>query len=237
MSEKVKFSSPSSNWASHPAYARYWQHYHQAMAWMRGHQLAYRKALEAYYSAFWYSTTEDTEQTSTDGDQDLAQHSGCLVGSRTTQHRYSQSRRGATCQPQRNAQLEEPMSVSSEWSSSSDSEGVECDVSNMEITQELRDYFAQTERHREERKRQQLLDEKRLEDYVNADHDLYYSCPQRSVEPPNEKVWERRMADMKRLYGDSAAKIQAMEAAMQLDFDKHCDKKRPKYWPVIPLKF
>ena len=27
---------------------------------------------------------------------------------------------------------------------------VECDVSNMEITEELRQYFAQTERHREE---------------------------------------------------------------------------------------
>ena len=42
---------------------------------------------------------------------------------------------------------------------------------------------------------------------------------------------------MQRLYGASAAKIQAMETAMQLSFDKHCDRKQPKYWPVIPLKF
>lgn len=34
--------------------------------------------------------------------------------------------------------------------SSSDSE-IECDVSNMEISEELRQYFAQTKRHREER--------------------------------------------------------------------------------------
>lgn len=33
--------------------------------------------------------------------------------------------------------------------SSSDSE-IECDVSNMEISEELRQYFAQTEKHREE---------------------------------------------------------------------------------------
>lgn len=33
--------------------------------------------------------------------------------------------------------------------SSSDSE-IECDVSNMEISEELREYFAQTEKHREE---------------------------------------------------------------------------------------
>lgn len=31
--------------------------------------------------------------------------------------------------------------------------GVECDVSNMEITEELRQYFAETERHREERRK------------------------------------------------------------------------------------
>lgn len=84
--------------------------------------------------------------------------------------------------------------------------------------------------------RQQQLDEARLEDYVNADHDLYYST-RRSVEPPSERPGERRQAEMKRLYGDSAAKIQAMEAAVQLSFDKYCDRKRPKYWPVIPLKF
>ena len=37
-----------------------------------------------------------------------------------------------------------------ELESDSDDE-VECDLSNMEITEELRQYFAQTERHREER--------------------------------------------------------------------------------------
>lgn len=84
--------------------------------------------------------------------------------------------------------------------------------------------------------RQQQLDAKRLEDYVNADHDLYCHS-HRSVETPAERPGERRQAEMKRLYGDSAAKIQAMEAAVQLSFDKHCDTKRPKYWPVIPLKF
>lgn len=36
-----------------------------------------------------------------------------------------------------------------EEESSSDSE-IECDVSNMEISEELRQYFAQTEKHREE---------------------------------------------------------------------------------------
>lgn len=84
--------------------------------------------------------------------------------------------------------------------------------------------------------RQEQLDAQRMEDYVNADHDLYYRT-RRSVEAPSERPGERRHVEMKRLYGDSAAKIQAMEAAVQLTFNKHFDRKRPKYWPVIPLKF
>lgn len=130
---------------------------------------------------------------------------------------------------------EEALYEEEELESDSDDE-VECDLSNMEITEELRQYFAQTERHREERRRQQQLDEERLNDYVNADHGLYFNH-HRSVEPPAEKPWERRQAEMKRLYGNSAPKILAMEAAVQLSFDKHCDRKQPKYWPVIPLKF
>lgn len=84
--------------------------------------------------------------------------------------------------------------------------------------------------------RQQQLDEARLQDYVNADHDLYYNT-HRSMEAPSERPGERRQAEMKRLYGEGAAKILAMEAAVQLSFDKYFDRKRPKYWPVIPLKF
>lgn len=119
--------------------------------------------------------------------------------------------------------------------SDSDNE-TECDLSNMEITEELRQYFAETERHREERRQQQQLEAKRLNDYVNADHGLYYNH-HRSTEPPLEKPGAGRQAKMKSLYGDSAPKILAMEAAVQMSFDKSCDKKQPKYWPVIPLKF
>ena len=113
---------------------------------------------------------------------------------------------------------------------------VACDLSNMAITEELRQYFAETERHREELLQRQQLDAERLDSYVNADHDLYCNT-RRSVEAPAERPVERRQAEMKRLYWDSAAKIQAMEATVQLSFDKHCDPKQPNYWPVIPLKF
>lgn len=81
-------------------------------------------------------------------------------------------------------------------------------------------------------RQQQLEDE---DPYVEADQDLHRRV-ERSVEPPAERPGERRMAEMKKLYGAEAAKIQAMEAAMQLIFDRNCDRKQPKYWPIIPLK-
>ncbi|CAN9498201.1 unnamed protein product [Ophioblennius macclurei] len=119
--------------------------------------------------------------------------------------------------------------------SSSDGE-IECDVSNMEISEELRQYFAQTERHREELKKQQQLEAEQQECYIPADQDLHSASWRSSVAPPTERPGERRAAEMKKLYGEDASKILAMEAAMQLSFERNCDLKRPKYWPVIPLK-
>ncbi|XP_008587949.1 PREDICTED: gem-associated protein 8 isoform X2 [Galeopterus variegatus] len=155
-------------------------------------------------------------------------------------HSYSHFRRSGQHPRGRSmiqASTREDQALPEEEEIETESDGeVECDLSNMEITEELRQYFAETERHREERRRQQQLDAERLQDYVNADHDLY-NRTRRSVKPPTERPGERRRAEMKRLYGDSATKIQAIETAMQLSFDKHCDRKQPKYWPVIPLKF
>ncbi|XP_042369017.1 gem-associated protein 8 isoform X2 [Plectropomus leopardus] len=119
--------------------------------------------------------------------------------------------------------------------SSSDSE-IECDVSNMEISEELRQYFAQTEKHREELKKQQQMEAEQHDSYVPADQDLRGVSWRSSVTPPSERPGERRGAEMKKLYGKDAPKIMAMEAAMQLNFDRNCDLKQPKYWPVIPLK-
>uniref|UniRef100_A0A3B4AJ78 Uncharacterized protein n=1 Tax=Periophthalmus magnuspinnatus TaxID=409849 RepID=A0A3B4AJ78_9GOBI len=225
----------------HPVYSRYWQHYSQAMGWYQRHRRAYHKALHAAYGP------------------------ACYPQSHPSHARYTDWEAGEEEEEYDDEEEEEE-----EEESSSDND-IECDVSNMEISEELRQYFAQTEKHREELSKDSIFylnkcdiynsditicDEKLIylaqclihvscvtekqqqqeEDYVPADQDLHDSSYRSSVAPPIERPGERRAAEMKKLYGKDAAKIMAMEAAMQLTFDRNCDLKQPKYWPVIPLK-
>uniref|UniRef100_S4RRV5 Gem nuclear organelle associated protein 8 n=1 Tax=Petromyzon marinus TaxID=7757 RepID=S4RRV5_PETMA len=109
--------------------------------------------------------------------------------------------------------------------------------SDVEITDELRAYFAETERHREERRLEQEQEDERAEGMVWADEPPGTRQVQASSLAPQERPGERRRVEMARLYGEEACvRILALEAAMQLSFDQHCDRTRPKYWPIIPLK-
>uniref|UniRef100_H0XHN9 Gem nuclear organelle associated protein 8 n=1 Tax=Otolemur garnettii TaxID=30611 RepID=H0XHN9_OTOGA len=232
-------SKVSESWYSHPAYARYQQHYRQAMAWMQNHQNAYRKAMQLYSSFSRHLPSPVSSPSSCDNEardpQSFGDHHLAQQDYHCSSHfRRSRKQRHISRRFQVSSREDQTSSQDEEEETESDRE-TECDLSNMVITQELCQYFAETKRHREERRRQQQLDTQHLDDHVNADHDLCYN-PHRSFEPPTERCSKWHKAEMKHLYGDSAAKIQAMEAAVQLSSDKHCDRKQPKYWPVIPLK-
>ncbi|KAJ8253312.1 hypothetical protein GJAV_G00211480 [Gymnothorax javanicus] len=212
------------SWFSHPVFDRYWQHYHQGMSWLQRHKCAYRRALAAYaFPPFPPPDPAAPPSRYSDwhaGEDVAAGRARSRVGQPS--ERTSRNSRPATA------------NETDEEGTDSDSE-IECDVSNMEITDELRQYFAQTEKHREELKKQQQMEAEQQGAYVLADRDLH-RVSLLSAAPPAERPGERRGAEMKKLYGEDAAKIQAMEAAVQLCFDRNCDRKQPKYWPVIPLR-
>ncbi|XP_043921675.1 gem-associated protein 8 [Protopterus annectens] len=224
-----------SPWYAHKIYSKYWRHYSQAMQWLDRHKQAYKKAVESTYC---YPGFESSGAASNrDADWDV--HESLLSSSSNSsepnqrRHHYQGMQHPKTSEKSTEKQVE-----MKETGGSEDSESeyeIECDISNMEITEELRQYFAQTEKHREELKRQHQISAQVLETYVAADHDLHL-VKGRTVEPPAERPGERRVAEMKLLYGEDASKIQGMETAMQLTFDRNCDKKQPKYWPIIPLR-
>ncbi|KAL6481553.1 hypothetical protein MHYP_G00096330 [Metynnis hypsauchen] len=205
-------------WYAHPIYARYWQHYQQAMSWHHRHRRAYSKALQAAYGPALYPVFPTVTPRYAD-----------WHGEERDDRAQGRTRRWG-----REEEEEQEDPESEEESESSEESEIECNVSNMDISAELRQFFAQTERHREELKKQQQMEAERQEAYVLADQDLH-RVSWRSAQPPSERPGERRSAEMKKLYGKDAAKIQGMEAAMQLTFDRNCDRKQPKYWPVIPL--
>lgn len=45
-----------------------------------------------------------------------------------------------------------------------------------------------------------------------------------------------RNSNAKLLYGEASPTILAMETALQTTVDRHRDKAKPQYWPIIPLK-
>ncbi|XP_076673083.1 uncharacterized protein LOC143371615 [Andrena cerasifolii] len=47
---------------------------------------------------------------------------------------------------------------------------------------------------------------------------------------------QARKNNAKLLYGESSPTILAMETALQTSVDRHKDKAKPQYWPIIPLK-
>ncbi|XP_044286505.1 gem-associated protein 8 [Varanus komodoensis] len=220
-------------WYSHKVYARYWKHYNQAMEWMCRHKMAYRKAMASLYNPSLFSSENHPSKRYHDWDEGGPMEDGSYCAfTRSSKAPYIP--RPSRAPP--NTGRREAVERESETDTESEGEGeIEYDLSNMEITEELRQYFEQTERHREELRKQQQLEAEHQGTYVEADHDLHQSAG-RSAQPPAEKPGERRMAEMKKLYGAGASKIQAMETTMQLGFDRNCDKKQPKYWPIIPLK-
>lgn len=142
-------------WYFQKMYARYWKHYDLAMRWMHRHQEAYRKAMESVYHVPWppYAASPSSRYSDWDGDDPPCTHS----------HFSNYSPRGRAqqymdAQPGKEDDDREEEEEDSEVEEDLESEGeFEYDLSNMEITEELRQFFAQTERHREELRKSVLV--------------------------------------------------------------------------------
>ncbi|KAM9567840.1 gem-associated protein 8 isoform 2-T4 [Guaruba guarouba] len=136
-------------WYSRQVYAKYWKHYDLAMRWMRRHQRAYRKAMESFYHLPWHPAAAFPTSHYSDWDGNDLPHTQSYSSSHRPSDRAAYQR-GAQQYADAH-QKREDADGDSEMEEDSESEGeIEYDLSNMEITEELRQFFAQTEAHREE---------------------------------------------------------------------------------------
>lgn len=156
-------------WYAQKVYARYWRHYDLAMRWMRRHQKAYRKAMESFYRLPWHpwhpAAASPSSHYSDWGGNDLPYtqnySSSCRPHVRAPYHAGAQQYTDAYKEREdadEDSEMEEDADRDSEMEEDSESGGeIECDLSNMEITEELRQFFAETERHREELRKSMLV--------------------------------------------------------------------------------
>ncbi|XP_017798203.1 PREDICTED: gem-associated protein 8-like [Habropoda laboriosa] len=120
-------------------------------------------------------------------------------------------------QQQRNVEGEEEETASNE------------ETENLEfhVNEDMMSFLEQSMRHKielKQRRESELVIEKAKED----DED---GCIQGGA------TWiHARNSNAKLLYGEASPTILAMETALQTTVDRHKDKAKPQYWPIIPLK-
>ncbi|XP_070554444.1 gem-associated protein 8-like [Ptychodera flava] len=232
-------SSPGQPWHQDPRFHRYWQHYHNVWEW--------------YYTN-WFPTLSVMQQrhfTQYDSGIPLdivSDHNASSYWVRNSmqrQHPHSVWD-PSTFPPANDDDLANKQDFMSDESEETDSESESCNVSEdsqdmeMEVSQEMKEFFAKSEQHREQRKKEiedlkQKIFSGKEQDYINAE-DMYKSSVSTSHEAPTERPGQRRRTEMKMLYGEDAAMIHGMETALQLQFDRNYDRKQPKLWPTIPFK-
>ncbi|XP_059824007.1 gem-associated protein 8 isoform X3 [Hypanus sabinus] len=146
--QDVRMRQSSDMWYNHRMYSRFWQHYQQAMGWLQKHRRAYHKAIRSFEHSPWYST-ESTASHFTDWHHGSSYYSSrCAQQDDLNQSKWQQSPYSTDNEEEN---LKDIADISSDTEVESDTENeLECDVSNVEITEELRQYFEQTEKHREE---------------------------------------------------------------------------------------
>uniref|UniRef100_A0A0P4WAP2 Gem-associated protein 8 n=2 Tax=Scylla olivacea TaxID=85551 RepID=A0A0P4WAP2_SCYOL len=98
---------------------------------------------------------------------------------------------------------------------------------DMEVNEDFLLFLEQSKKHREEWKVAKV--KKNQEATQTA-----ASITEKAVEP-KEHPDVIRSREMQQLYGQASAKIQAMETALQLSFDRNATLHQPNYWPNIPI--
>lgn len=255
-SEKINFDSK--DWYKHRLFQRYWTHYRQSMDWCKKHT-AIRSKLQAKVRTNSKSAYINTNPYQNWGYpvnypssypfvfqpqfynpyQDYASQG---IGQTSDPYHQVPGNFGKSpSQRRKRRKNRKKRSSSFDTASSRHSESVETENSEMfemEITQDMVEFFTKSEEHRKQREKDKLeeLNKEQEGDRVNVEEVHSTSHSGHSLSAPKERPGARRTAEMKVLYGKGAAMIHGMETALQMKFDRNVDLKQPKMWPNMPLR-
>ena len=117
-----------------------------------------------------------------------------------------------------------------------DCEAVEDSHDDREAIEQLQQFLQESaahQRHMAEVRRQR----KEAESQYVPDTQGPVEIPLPSEAAPQSQPHKSRFEALICLYGDSADSIVSMETNLQARFDRSVDSSRPRYWPIIPLRF
>ncbi|GFR94934.1 gem-associated protein 8-like [Elysia marginata] len=229
----------SSRWYDAGCFSRYWNHYGFVMAWYRAHMDAVHslhRDFQRRHGGAWSNTGGQTTWH-LDGQRRNSNARRKRQSRKARKRRLAKAQRKAAkssncqegvCQPANDAGDQTGGDIVQE------EEGEEVE---MEITEDMMEFFATSLKHRMERDmaKSNSTDAKEKESMVNIE-DAPAGQTGPSTAPPQEPPGARRAQEMKQLYGAGAPMIHGMETALQMAFDRTQDKFQPKLWPNMPLK-
>jgi len=204
------------SWIANPLFENYWSNYHKGQLWYLKHR-----------NAQWEAKVAAVEYENQNLHWLLQNVCQCQAKYKLLPHPLTNTN---TIIPEfQNTNIQE-VTIDNEGDTESNDENIE-----MEIPDEMLDFFVQSMKHKQERR---LIDDSAEVEYINEEE---LPIEARSVDvhglniPDPENV-SNKFKDYENLYGRNAPRIQAMETAMQCTFHRICDRKQPKFWPNMPLK-
>ncbi|XP_033646277.1 gem-associated protein 8-like [Asterias rubens] len=219
-------------WYYQPQYDRYWQHYSAMQSWMR----SYLVMLRNRHPAFNYPSMTNQCYSYPSYSTSYPVMGGPLPSWNTgNQHRdqspyYHHTFSHARGHHYNESEFNNPDEYPAEGRSSDD-ESME-----IEMSQEMIDFFKTSQKFREERDKAKAqaanTERKGNERKKKKNHRMESSDYRAPVERPDEG----RRKEMKVLYGKDCARIHGMETAMQMQFDRNCDRFTPAFWPIVAIK-
>ncbi|XP_052283218.1 gem-associated protein 8-like isoform X2 [Dreissena polymorpha] len=227
--ERINFGA--SDWYKHRSFQPYWDHYEHVMGWCQKHYETCNKLSHIQNSSSFNSYPMYMSEMPNMFPHYKYQHGGSHTGSVTGSEKSLQRRRrrGGRKQKKRKHNF-----------SCSDSVGTQTHSEfEMEITQDMIDFFAKSAQHRRLRDEAKKGGQGKTEpepDHINVEQVSTMAEKTPTVEPPSERPGARRTAEMKLLYGRGAPMIHGMETALQMAFDRTADLMQPKMWPNMPLR-
>ncbi|XP_022109379.1 gem-associated protein 8-like [Acanthaster planci] len=229
-------------WYQQPQYCRFWQHYAAMQSWMQMYVVMHKNpctwspSAEYQYITNRYGWWSQFPTSSSHGYQvpQRAYSLNSSWSSRMEAYQYAghSPHYQNTASQQGTQDDKQPMNTaySDEETEDSDDESLE-----VEISQEMLEFFRTSQKFREERDKAKLEREKRNDGSKTKRNPLRLK-EKNKCQAPSERPDEGRRKGMKVLYGKHSARIHSMETAMQMQFDRNCDRHQPAFWPIVALR-